>query len=181
MKAKTIKALDGLIAALEECKDALEAEANKSGDSADDGDNGKVSGRNKKTGAGAVSGKGAKSRPASDDDASVDGDDDPDADDDELPEPTAAVKKSKTAPAKKTTAAKGKTKKGDDEPDLDTVKEKLTAVMNEESLGKARVLKILKKYSATRSAELDESDYAAVIKACNAALAETATDEDDDV
>ena len=186
MKAKTLKALDELIAALEGVKDALEAETTKSGDSADDGDNGKVSGRDKKAGAGGVPAKGKKSRPVPDDDADVDGDDDADADadadaeDDDLPDPKAAVKGKAAAAKKPAAAAKGKAKKGGDEADLDTVKEKLTAVMNEESLGKARVLKILKKYGATRSAELGEDDYAAVIKACDVALAET-TDADDDV
>ena len=188
MKAKTLKALDELIAALEGVKDALEAETTKSGDSADDGDNGKVSGRNKKAGAGGVPAKGKKPRPVPDDDADVDGDDDADADaeegDDDLPDPKAAVKGKAAAAKKPAAAAKGKAKKGGDEADLDTVKEKLTAVINEESLGKARVLKILGKYGAARSAELDESDYPAVIKACNTALAETAgaaDDADDDV
>ena len=182
MKAKTIKALDGLIAALEEVKDALEAEATKSGDSADDGDTEQVSGRGAKAKSGSVPAKGKKPRPVPDDDADVDGDEDTgaDAEDDDLPDPKAAVKGKAAAAKKPAAAAKGKAKKGGDEADLDTVKEKLTAVMNEESLGKARVLKILKKYGATRSAELGEDDYAAVIKACDVALAET-TDADDDV
>jgi hypothetical protein len=183
LKAKTIKALDAVIAALEEWSEALKSEADKSGDSVDDEDTGSVSGRGKPAKAAPVPGKGKTARPAPDDDDDVDGEDDSDGDDD-LPAAKPAVKgKAAAKPAAKS-AAKGKAKASED--NIDTVKEKLTAVMNEGSLGKARVVKILKKFGATRSSELDEGDYAAVIKACDAALAAAAAladagDEEEDV
>jgi hypothetical protein len=87
-----------------------------------------------------------------------------------------------TTPTTPTKTAKGKAKK-EAEADLDTTREKLTAVMNTESLGKATVVKILKKFGATKSAELEEDDYAGVIKACDAALAtvEESEEEEEDV
>lgn len=188
MKAKTIKALDAVIAGLEELKDALEAEASKSGSDAGDADTGKVSGSKKPAKPGGVPAAGKKSRPAPDDDDDVDGDaDDADADDDadeedELPPPKTSVKgktaaKTAAKPAAKT-AAKGKAKAN--EVTIEEVKDKLTEVMNHESLGKAAVLKILKKHGAAKSAELDEADYAAVVAACTKALDAAEDDEDED-
>ena len=178
VKAKTIKAYDSLIAALEELKDALSAEATKSGSAADDEDPGEVPRRGRPAKAASVPAAGKKSRAVPDDDDDVDGDTDDDSEDDDLPPAKPAVAKGK--PAAKTAAkpaAKTAAKKGG--ASLDTVKEKLTDVMNEESLGKARVLKILKKHGAARSADLAEEDYAAVIKACDAAMAEVASADDD--
>ena len=196
MKAKTIKALDALIAALEELKEALESEANKSGGSADEPAAGKVSGSKGKTKAGGVPAAGKKSRAVPDDDGDVDepdadaDDTDADDDDDDLPPPkaakgkTAAPVKGKAAkeepPVKGKAAAKGKKATDETDGDLDAVKENLTAVMNHASLGKERVVKILKKYGATRSAELGEDDYGAVIAACKKALAEVADSDDGD-
>lgn len=189
MKAKTIKALDAVIAGLEELKEALEMEASKSGSAADDEDSGKVSGPGKKAKAAVVPAAGKKSKAApppdddEDDDDGVDGDDDADDEDDDLPPPKTPVKGKAAAPAAKKTAAK-KGKAEEATATIGKVKEKLTAVMNEATLGKAAVLKILKKHGATKSAELEEEDYAAVIKACDAALAsvpDEADDEDEDV
>lgn len=85
--------------------------------------------------------------------------------------------KTAAKPAAKT-AAKGKKPVTDeDEITLDTVKEKLTAVMNNPDLGKEIVKKILGKYGATRSAELDEEHYEAVCKICDKKLAEVAGDD----
>ncbi len=186
MKAKTIKALDAIIAGLEELKEALELEASKSGSGADDADTGKVSSARKPAKSAGVPAKGKGSRPAPDDDddldeadADADDSDDEDDEDDAPPPPKAAVKgrtKAAAAPAAKKakpTATKGKA------VTIDAVKEKLTEVMTEASLGKAAVLKILKKHGASKSSELDEDDYAAVIKACDAALA-TVEESDDD-
>lgn len=177
MKAKTIKAIDAIIAGLEELKEALASEASKSGGDADDEGAGKVSGRGGKAAAGKVPAAGKKSRPAPDDDGDVDGDDDAGDDDGEVEPPKKAGVKAGAKPA-----AKGKASaKDEDEPDLDAVKAKLTAVMNEEELGKPKVVAVLKKFNATKSAELDESDYAAVIKACDKLLASVAPADEDDV
>jgi hypothetical protein len=179
LQAKTIKALDALIAALEECADALKAEANKSGDTPDDEDTGSVPRRGRPAKSGAVSGKGKAARPAPDDDDDMDGDADDSADDgdDDLPPAKAPVKGK--APAKPAAKPAAKGKKVEAEADIDAVKEKLTAVMNEDSLGKDRVVRILKKFGAARSSDLDEGDYAAVIKACDVALAEVGDEEED--
>lgn len=189
MKAKTIKALDAIIAGLEELKGALEIEASKSGGAADDEDTGKVSGSKAPAKAGRVPAKGKPARPAPDDDDDVDDGDSDDADDsddeddeEDLPPAKAPVKgkpaaKTAAKPAAKT-AAKGKAK--GKEVTLDEVKEQLTAVMNNGALGKKAVLGILKKYDATKSAELDESDYAAVVKACAAAIESASADSDDE-
>lgn len=194
MKAKTIKALDALIAALEELKEALELEANKSGGSADEPAAGKVSGSKGKAKADGVPAAGKKSRAVPDDDGDVDDtdtDDDSDTDDDDdLPPPKAAKGKAaapvkgkaakEEPPAKGKAAAKGKKATDEEEGDLDAVKEALTEVMNHADLGKERVVKILKKHGAAKSADLDEDDYAAVITACKKAMAEVADSDGDD-
>jgi hypothetical protein len=176
LKAKTIKALDTIIAGLEELKVCIEAVTTKSGGGADDEDTGEVPRRGKPAKAAAVPAARKKSRAVPDDDDELDGDADGDGeegdDDDDLPPAKPAAKKvaAKKAPAKKAAADDG-----DDE--FETVRASLTKVMNVESLGKPRVLKILKKYGAERAADLDAGDYAAVLKLCKAALAEA----DDDV
>ncbi len=185
MKAKTIKALDAVIASLEQLKEALESEATKSGGGSDDEDTGKVSRTGKSAKAAGVPAKGKKpaAEPEDSDDDDLDdgGDDDDDDDGDELPLPKGGKVAAKTASAKKAASAKDKAKKGDDEKvTLDTVKAKLTEVMNTASLGKGKVVAILKKYGATKSSELDESEYAAVVKACDTALALAGDDEGDD-
>ena len=182
MKAKTIKALDAVIAGLEELKEALESEASKSGSGADDAGPGKVSGSKKPAKSAGVPAKGKGSRPAPDDDDDVDDGDEPDDtdDDDEVPTPKAAVKgKAAAVKGKAAAATKGKSK-AKAEATLEDVKTALTNVMNEGSLGKAAVLKILKKYGAAKSSDLEEDDFAAVIKACEAQLAAVETDEDDE-
>lgn len=190
MKAKTIKALDAIIAGLEELKEALSSEASKSGGDADDEDTGKVSGRKGKAAPAKVPAAGKKSRPVPDDDDDLDGDDsagseeeDLGDDDGDVEPPKGKKAAAKSAPVKgKAAPAKGKKPAADEDegPTLDTVKEKLTAVMEEESLGKPKVLAILKKFNAARSSDLDESDYPAVIKACDKLLA-TVESEDDEV
>jgi len=131
--------------------------------------------------------QGKGSRPAPDDDDDVDDGDDADTDDgddedeDDVPPPKAAVKGKAKAAAPAPAAKKGKAAAAKGKAvTLDAVKEKLTEVMTEASLGKAAVLKILKKHGATKSSELDEEDYAAVIKACDAALATVEAEDDDE-
>lgn len=186
MKAKTIKAIDSIIAGLEELKEALESEASKSGGDADDEDTGKVSGRKGTAKAGKVSAAGKKSRPAPDDDDDLDGDADASSEDEDVGDdgdvdpPKGKKPAAKAAPVKGKAAAKGKkTDDDDDGPTLETVKEKLTAVMEEESLGKPKVLAVLKKFGAAKSSDLEEGDYPAVIKACDKLLATVETEDDD--
>ena len=185
MSAKTIKALDAVIAGLEELKDALELDASKSGSAAGDEDTGTVSvGRPKKPKNDAVPAKGKKSRPVPDDDDDVAGDADEDeADDDDaeeeddLPEPKAAVKGAaakKVAPVK--TAAAGKA--GSKEMSFEDFKSKLQASIK--VIETEGVRKVLKKFGAARASEVEQADYAKVLKSCDAAVKAAADDEADD-
>lgn len=206
MKAKTIEALDSLIAALENLKEALEGEASKSGDSADDESSGKVSGSKRKAGAAAVPSKGKgkagkKGGARDDDDDDSDGSDDEDDedsdssgagddddDDDESTPPPKGVKAGKAAkgkPAKEEKPAKGKkakASKADDDDDAITqekVRALATSIIQKSEDGKKIVLGVLGKYKAKRIADLEESDYEAVHGKLTKELAKL-SDEDDD-
>lgn len=176
MKAKKIKALDTIIAGLEALKECLDSEASKSGDSADDEDTVEVPKRGKSAKAAAVPAARKKSRAVPDDDDDLDGDDagdDDDGEEDDVPPAKAAAKK---VAAKKTAAAPAGKNAA-----FEKVRTALSSVLEHESLGKARVLKILKKYGAERAADLEATDYPAVLAACKTALASVAEEEDDDV
>lgn len=163
--------MDALIAALEDVKEALEEGANKSGDGADDEGTGKVSGRGKSAKAGGVPASGKKPRAVPDDNDGVDESDPDDTDVDpepeDLPEPEEAPVKPKGKPAAKTAPAKKTAKKT---VDLDAVRAALTSVMNNDDLGKPAVLKVLKKFGATKSTEVAEEDFETVIAACEKLL-----------
>ena len=205
MKAKTIEALDGVISALEELKEALEAEASKSGDDADAENTGKVAGRKGKTGSGAVSssGKGkTRGKAATSDDDDADGnaagdDDDNDSgdagDDDDSPPPKPKGLKDKAGkaaagkPAAKTTGkAKPKVVKEPDEFDADAVRDLLNTIITEFEGGRDEALKILKKFDAQKVAELDkdadtyESVWRAAFKRYKVLKAAAAEDTSDD-
>jgi len=174
MKAKTIEALDGVISSLETLKEALEAEASKSGDDADDEGSGKVAGRKAKAGAAAVPAKGkgkAGSKapvedvddvddPAADDDDDVDGTGTDDDDGDEAP-PAKPLKDKggKTKPAAKTApakTAKAKTITEPDEFDEDAVRDLMNAIVKLSDDGMTDVRAILKKFDAQKVADLDD-------------------------
>ncbi len=159
---KVLKALDALIAALEEIKEALEGETSKSGGAADAAASRKVSKSGGKAADDELPPARGKSRKASDDDADLDDGDV--GDDDDLPPP------SKTA-AKKTATKKTAAKKSgdDDEITLEMVRDKLTEIVkNEDAGGRPKAFAILKKYGGgvTASADLEEEHFEDVYNAC---------------
>lgn len=182
ISAKALKALDTLIAALEEVKEVLETETSKSRGDADDADSGEVSRSRSKAKPASVPAKGKKSRPDPDDaDDLDDGDVDADADDDdeftdpeEAPVKPAKGKKPAPAAAKKAAGKKAKPAADDDDDDSDSlagVKRRLTSINNHKELGMPFVKKVLSRFGAERSADLDESDYGSVSAAADKMLA----------